>query len=116
MTFFTNALVSFFFGLIGAMTFFIGHSYLYDRPIATVEIDTLISEHLSSVAGLESIDEATQERMVADYAQTIDTTIRAISDTQRVTLLVKPAVLTDAPDYTALVRDALQQVGSNAHQ
>lgn len=105
-------IISFVCGVAGALTFTVLHTQLYDRPIATVSVDQLISEHLESMATRNELDDAAADSITTEYASIIQDTIRAISDDRQVTLLVKPAVLTDAPDYTDVVRQALSQVGT----
>ena len=109
MNYVYNIIISFVCGIAGAMAVTVMHSRLYDRPIATVSVNQLITEHLDSVASNGELDDAAINVMSANYASTIQDTIRSISTDQQVTLLVKPAVLTDAPDYTDVVRQALGQ-------
>jgi len=79
------------------------NNYFYERPIAVVDLENIITWHLKEYGNRELSEE---ERKAASekFASSLDYAISDIQKNQRVTLLVKPAVVTDVPDYTDTVK------------
>jgi hypothetical protein len=70
--------------------------------LATVDPGVLVAEHLR---GLErGLDENTIRLQSQTYARNLEQAVDAVAKEYKVTLLVKPGVITGAPDLTDEVR------------
>jgi flagellar hook-basal body complex protein FliE len=95
-------------GLLAAIFFLVLHGYFYDRPIGVVQIDAVIAQHVQSMSGQITEDSQRSAASTA-FDQALSAAIKKVEETYRVTLLVKPAVLTEVPDYTQQVIELLNE-------
>lgn len=103
-----NIIVSVFSGLLGAMVFTLASNYLYARPIAVIKLDEIIGSHLSEY-GKKEMSNEDRQKVSETFAHSLNRAIQRISNKERVTLLAAAAVVSDAPDYTDIVKDEIRK-------
>jgi type-F conjugative transfer system protein TrbI len=103
-----NIILSLCCGLLGAMVFTVAQSYLYSRPIAVVRMDDIIASHLKTY-GEKELSDAQRKALSEQFARSLDRVIQQVGEQQRVTLLVSPAVVSNAPDYTEFVKSEIRR-------
>ena len=97
------------FGMLGAFMFTTLHNYLYSKPIATVELEPILARHLQG-KDLQSMSVEAQAKSSQRFAKALESVLNEVSTEQRVTLLLKKAVVSDVPDYTEYVQDQVQRI------
>ena len=103
-------IISFATGLVAAMLFVVLHNHLYqDKSIATVNIKSILADQLS-VAGEREWTEEEAQASAGRFSAALDKAINDISNEHHVLLLVSPAVVSGAPDYTDLIERRVQEI------
>lgn len=71
-------------------------------PVAVIDPTVLVAEQIRNIE--PGMDDATIQARGQAYAKQLDKAIAEVANDYRVTLLVKPAVISHAPDLTDEVR------------
>lgn len=103
-----NIIVSLVCGLFGAIAFTMFNNYLYARPIAVVNVNEIISSHLKEYGEKDFTDDE-RKKVIQSFSYALDQVMMRVSNEQRVTLLVSPAVISDVPDYTEYIKIEIER-------
>lgn len=95
-------------GLCAAVFFNVLNTHFYQRSLGSVKIDQVIADHLKEY-GEKRLSDEERKAISEKFALKLDEAIKHISQRERVILLVAPAVVTEIPDYTAMVK---QEIGN----
>jgi hypothetical protein len=89
--------------LMGSLATLLMQSWLESpRTLATVDPGVLVAEHLHTIP--PGMDESALEARSRAYAKRLDEAVTQVARQYHVVLLVKPSVITGAPDLTDEVR------------
>lgn len=99
-------LISFISGLAGAILFTVLYNNMYNQTIGVVRMDELIGSHIEAQGVNEMSTEQAEER-AKHFGIALDASIKEVSEEYRVLLLVNPAVVTSAPDYTDIIKQRI---------
>ena len=102
-----NIMVSLFCGLLGAMIFTLINNHFYSRPIAVVNLNEILAEHIQAQSERNLTDDQRNEH-VREFTHNVERLLQEIAKQERVTLLTAPAVISDVPDYTQYLKDYLK--------
>lgn len=95
-------------GLVGGVMFSSLHSFIYPQPqLAVIDVDAVISEHLESV-GSRELSDSQRDDLSQRAAEVLERAINTVEEKQGVILFVKPAVVSDLPDYTPFIRSVME--------
>lgn len=103
-------IVSAFVGLLSSVLFSAVHNYVYDRQIGVVRLDEILIEQVSSVGsrGFKSEEEVIAQGEL--YAEALKQALKDVEAHEKVVLLVAPAVVSSAPDYTEIVKHRIREL------
>lgn len=101
-----NIVISAICGLFSAILFVSLNNYFNVRTIGVVKVDQVIADHLKQYSTKDMTDEKRMELSQA-FAKELDAAILEVSESEKVTLLVAPAVVTSVPDYTTHVQKVI---------
>lgn len=94
-------------GVLSALLFNLGYSYLHVRPIAVVDINQLINQQLNTeLSGV--VNEQAMATRAGELASLIEPLLLQVATEERVTLLVAPAVVSGVPDYTDYLSEKIK--------
>jgi len=94
--------------LVGSATTLLTERWIEPpQKLATIDPGVLVAEHLQTIDS--GMDESTIEARSQDYAKRLDAAVTHIANKYHVVLLVKPTVITGAPDLTNEVRRRINE-------
>ncbi|MFQ5469739.1 MAG: TrbI F-type domain-containing protein [Gammaproteobacteria bacterium] len=94
--------------LVGSATTLLTERWMEQpRKLATVDPGVLVAEHLQNID--PGMDEDAIESRSQAYAKRLDAAVARVARKYHVVLLVKPSVITGAPDLTGEVRRMINE-------
>jgi len=94
--------------LLGSATTLLTERWIEpSQKLATIDPGVLVAEHLQTIDS--GMDESTIEARSQAYAKRLDAAVTHIAKKYHVVLLVKPTVITGAPDLTDEVRRRINE-------
>lgn len=99
---------SFLSGLAGAIVFTLLYNSVYNQTIGVVRMDELLVSHIET-NGIKEMSTNEAEEMAEDFSVALDMSFKEVSEEYRVLLLVKPAVVAGAPDYTDIIKKRIKE-------
>jgi hypothetical protein len=98
-----NVFWSMIFGMMGAIIILFVHNKIYQKTIATVNIKEIYNEHIFETGTL-NLSEKENKIKFSQFNEKINKTIDEISESEKVILMVTPAVISKVNDYTDLIK------------
>lgn len=101
-------LLSFTSGLAGAIFFTLLYNYTYHQSIGVVRMDEIVGSHIEA-QGINEMTTVQAEEKARRFSVALERTVKEVSDEYRVLLLVNPAVVSSAPDYTDIIKQRISK-------
>jgi|GEM_PF-6498911 len=101
------ALVSAFGAIVGVLAFVVIQSVFLDREqpsIGVIDLKKIVKGHINTTTQDPAIE---VEREANQFYQQLSYAIAQVSLDHNVVMVIKPAVVSTAPDYTAAVKEVL---------
>lgn len=101
--------LSFLSGVLGAILI-VAMDFAGQAPplrLGVVNIQDILERHVKKYAA-RNLTKAQQQEAAANFSQSLEFEIRKLAKEENLHLLVAPAVLSDAPDYTGYIEQQLQ--------
>lgn len=99
-------LFTFISGLAGAILFTVLYNNMYNETVGVIRMDELLGSHIEA-QGIDEMSTEQAEEKAKHFSAALDSSIKEVSEEYRVILLVSPAVVSSAPDYTDIVKQRI---------
>lgn len=97
-----TVLIALFFGVLGSVVFLSINNYVNKKQIVTVDLNSILSAHVESF-GMQDLNDKEREFITAQFSGRLKEILTRISDEENLIVIVKPAVVSNVPDYTDII-------------
>lgn len=101
-------LISFISGLAGAILFTVLYNHMYHQSIGVVRMDEIVGSHIEA-QGINDMSAEQAEEKARRFSTALEGSLKEVSEEYHVLLLVNPAVVSSAPDYTDIIKQRISK-------
>ncbi|WP_018694120.1 TrbI F-type domain-containing protein [Algicola sagamiensis] len=95
-------------GFFGALIFVLLNNALYKKSLGVIRMNEIVVSHIEQ-KGTQDMQDHEAIDKAEKFSSALESSIQEVSDEYQVVLLVDPAVVSSAADYTEVVRARLQE-------